>query len=61
MAKLVHDGKRPPVGEYLNGLGWRMTTEPREDLFVGYGLPKPPTDAADPLNDQDYLRGTLSS
>ncbi len=58
-ADLVYAGERSPVMEYLRGKGWLVTGRSRDELFVEYGLPVPPSPDADPLGEIVYVSATL--
>ncbi len=59
MPALVYAGQRSHVMEYLDGLGWNVTGEPRDDLFTRYGLQPPGADEdRDPLGEIVYVSAT---
>ncbi|UXA18952.1 SAM-dependent methyltransferase [Mycobacterium sp. SMC-4] len=61
MSALVYAGERSHVMDYLGGLGWQVSAEPRDELFARFGR-ELPADAAvqDPLGGQIiYVRAEL--
>lgn len=46
LGDLFYDGRRHSVVDYLEGLGWQVSTRPRPEMFAAYGRPFS-TDPAD--------------
>lgn len=51
MADLFYAGKRNPVVDYLERLGWQVSAMTRPERFALYGRPYPDGDLAAPLRD----------
>jgi methyltransferase (TIGR00027 family) len=49
MAELMYHGERNPATDYLTGLGWRLSTQTRTELFAAHGREMPEDDATAPL------------
>ena len=41
LAELFYGGERTPVTDYLEGLGWDVSTRPRPEMFAHYGRTYP--------------------
>jgi methyltransferase (TIGR00027 family) len=50
LSKLMYEGERTPVVDYLSSHGWMVATQGRPALFARYGLPQPDSDPSAPLS-----------
>ena len=50
LSKLMYEGERPSVIDYLSSHGWVVATQGRPALCASYGLPQPDSDPSAPLS-----------
>jgi methyltransferase (TIGR00027 family) len=59
VSTLVYYGERTPAAEYLSARGWQVSTRTRADMFAEAGLPVPPGDSLESLQNSIAVNAVL--